>query len=318
MSTSTPSNPSGDGRHVVCGAGPVGRAVVAELVATGVRPVVVTRSGAAVPGADAVTADLTDPLAAKAALAEASVVYQCSQPEYHRWPEEFPGLQSSILAGAEQAGAVLVAVENMYGYGPVRAPLHEALPLVATTRKGRVRAQLWHQLEEAHRSGRVRATAARASDFYGPGVTASAFGDRVFPQILGGRPVDLVGDPDRLHTVTYVPDLARTLVRLGREPAAWGRAWHVPNAPATSSADLVRIAARLAGTDARPRRMPTWKLRLGGLFIPAARETVEMVYEFDEDFVVDDGDYVRTFGAGHTPLESGLAATIDWYRDARR
>ena len=310
-------SPSNQGRHVVVGAGPVGRAVVAELIDHGVRPVVVTRSGTPVEGADAVRADVSEPDEAKRALADAGVVYQCSQPEYHRWPEEFPQLQTSILVGAEQAGAVLVAVENLYAYGPVHGPLHESLPLVATTRKGRVRGQMWQQLESAHRDGRVRTTAARASDFYGPGVLGSAFGERFFPQVLAGKPVDIVGQPERRHSATYVPDLARALVRLGSEPAAWGRAWHVPNAPAVPTAEIVRIAARLAGTSARPRRMPTWKLRLGGLFIPAARETVEMLYEFEEDFVVDDSAYRRAFGGDATPLETGLQATLAWYRAHR-
>jgi nucleoside-diphosphate-sugar epimerase len=302
------------GDHVIAGAGPVGRAIAAELVARGARPTVVTRSGAVVEGTDSVAADLADPFTAKEALAGAAVVYQCAQPAYHRWPEEFPALQSSILDGVSAAGAVLVAVENMYGYGPVDGPLHEGLPLAATTRKGRVRAAMWRQLEAAHRAGRVRATAARAADFYGPGVTDSMLGERFVPRVLAGKPVDLVGDPQRLHSVTYVPDIARAMVRLGAAPSAWGRAWHVPSAPATTSAELVALAASLAGTAARPRRMPTWKLRAAGVVVPAAREVVEILHEFESDFVVDHGDYADAFGDDPTPLADGLAATLAWYR----
>jgi nucleoside-diphosphate-sugar epimerase len=302
------------GRHVVAGAGPLGRAVVDVLIAQGIRPVVVTRSGRAVVGADARAADLSVTRTAVEALADAAVVYQCAQPEYHRWPEEFPQLQTAILEGASRAGAVFVAAENMYGYGPADRPLQESMSLAATTRKGRVRAQMWRQLEEAHRAGHVRATAARAADFYGPGVRDSAVGDRFVPRVLAGKPVDVIGDLDRLHSVTYVPDFAEALVRIGREPAAWGRAWHVPNAPAVSNGDLVRLAAQLAGTDSAPRHLPTWKLRVAGVFIKPAREVVEMVYEFEEEFVVDDRAYRSAFGADATSLGDGLAATLDWYR----
>ncbi len=47
-------------RHVVLGAGPVGRAIVTHLVDRGIAPTVVTRSGTSVPGAIARRADITD------------------------------------------------------------------------------------------------------------------------------------------------------------------------------------------------------------------------------------------------------------------
>src|SRR5512137_3218715 len=93
----TTPNPAEAQRHVVLGAGPVGRAVVAELVADGHRPTVVTRSGTQIPGADARRADVTDPAALREALDGADVVHQCAQPEYHRWAQEFPALQAGIV-----------------------------------------------------------------------------------------------------------------------------------------------------------------------------------------------------------------------------
>ena len=80
--------------HVILGAGPVGRAVVTALAGRGIEPAVVTRTGTAVPGAISRPADLTDPVQAAAAVAGADVVFQCAQPGYHRWPQEFPGLQA--------------------------------------------------------------------------------------------------------------------------------------------------------------------------------------------------------------------------------
>lgn len=307
------------GRQVVLGAGPVGRAVAARLIELGVRPDIVTRSGAVVDGSTALVADLSRPEEAVEALAGAATVYQCSQPRYHRWPQEFPALQEAVVAGAARAGALIVAVENVYGYGPVDGPYHEGLGLVATTHKGRVRVAMWRSLEEAHRSGRCRSVAARASDFYGPGVTGSTLGERFFGRLVSGRPAEVYGDPERLHSYTYVEDLAATMVRLAVEPNSWGRAWHVPNAPAVSTAEIVRIAADLAGVRPRHRVVGPLALRLGGLFVPEASEMVEMLYEFDHDHVVDDSA-VRTLlvsgpGADATPLEVGLASTVQWYRE---
>jgi nucleoside-diphosphate-sugar epimerase len=296
--------------HVVLGAGPVGRAVVASLVARGIEPAVVTRSGSVVPGAVGRRADVRDASQATAALAGASVVFQCAQPPYHRWPDEFPALQAAVVDAASSAGALLVATENLYGYGPVAGPISEDLPLAATTRKGAVRAQLWRDLETAHQAGRLQVVAARASDFFGPGVDGSAVGSRFFSALLKGRPAAVVGDPDRLHTYTYVGDLGEAMVRLSETPSTWGSAWHVPNAPTVSTRTFAELAGTLVDRTARLRPIAPWQLRLLGTIVPALRETVEMQYEFEHDWVVDHSDYARVLGDHATPLDQSLAATM--------
>ncbi|HMQ26044.1 MAG TPA: hypothetical protein PKA98_08650, partial [Acidimicrobiales bacterium] len=227
-----------------------------------------------------------------------------------RWPEEFPALQAGIVDAAEAAGALLVVAENLYGYGPHDGSLTEDLPLAATTRKGRVRAEMWEALEAAHDAGRLRVVAGRASDFFGPGVEGSAVGDRFFGPLVKGKAAEAAGDPDRLHSYTYVADFGEALVRLSETPAAWGRAWHVPNAPTVSTRALAARAAALAGTQGRVRAFARWQLRLVGLFVPAVREMVEMLYEFEEDFVVDHSAYAAVCGDHATPLDESLAATV--------
>lgn len=296
--------------HVVLGAGPVARSVVAALAARGIRPAVVTRSGTSVDGADRRRADIGDAAALGAAVAGADVVFQCAQPPYHRWPQEFPALQDRVLDAAASAGALLVAAENLYGYAPPTGPITEDLPLAATTRKGAVRAAMWRQLADAHEAGRVRTVAGRASDFFGPGVTASAVGDRFFGPIVAGRSVQVVGDPERLHTYTYVGDFGEALVRLSETPETWGQAWHVPNAPTTTTRALADRAAAIAGTTARLKPVKPWQLRLVGAFVPALREIDELRYEFEQDWVVSHERYTAVLGDHATDLDEALAATV--------
>ena len=303
-------------QHVILGAGPVGRAIAEHLIEDhDIEPTIVTRSGTNIPGTLDRVADLSDPEAAKQALSGAGVVYQCSQPAYNRWPEDFPTLQRSITAAITGTETVLVATENMYGYGPVDGPMHEGLALNASTRKGAVRAELWRELERGHKAGDFRAVAARASDFYGPGVENSAYGSRFFGPLVAGKKAEVLGDPSTRHTVTYVADLARAMVRLGADDEAWGRAWHIPNAPAWTTDELVAEAARIAGTSPATSRTGPIKMRLGGLFIPAAKEMIELLYEFDHDFVIDDSAYTERYGPEFTPLEEGLSHTVTWYQN---
>jgi nucleoside-diphosphate-sugar epimerase len=255
---------------------------------------------------------------AGAAVAGADVVYQCAQPAYHRWPQQFPALQARVVEATAAAGALLVAAENLYGYGPVTGPLTEDLPLVAATRKGAVRAQMWRDLESQHRAGRLRVVGARASDFFGPHVAASAVGDRFFRPLTRGKAVGVAGDPDRLHTYTFVVDFGEAMVRLSETPETWGRAWHVPNPPTTSTRDFAERAATIAGTPVRLRRATRWQLRLAGVFVPNLREIVEMLYEFEHDWVVDHSAYATILGDHATPLDEALAATVEAAKPARR
>ena len=106
---------------LVVGAGVIGSRVAGMLAERGDRVSVVSRHGsgpAELPGVTRVAADAAD-AGTMARLAEgASVIYNCVNPPYHRWPADWPPIAASVLAAAERSGAVLVTLSNLYGYGP--------------------------------------------------------------------------------------------------------------------------------------------------------------------------------------------------------
>ncbi|CAM5611514.1 MULTISPECIES: NAD-dependent epimerase/dehydratase family protein [Alphaproteobacteria] len=304
--------------HVVIGQGPVGKAVVSSLLLQGARVRTVTRSSRSArhAGVEVHVGDVSRREDAISACAGATVVYQCAAPPYQSWSMMFPKLQASVLEGSARAGAVLVAAENLYGYG-VAGTLDENLPLIATTRKGKVRADLSRQLIEAHQRGDVRTVTGRAADFLGPGVRQSAFGERVWPNLLKGKAIGWFGNADMLHSVTYVPDFAQALIRLGREERAWGRAWHVPSPPALTPREILTRAAEIANAPA-PKicRVPRFVLRTIGLFAPAASEVIEMAYSYEAPFIISDKAYTETFGVRATDWDDALTATLESWQNA--
>lgn len=301
-------------RHIVLGAGPVGRAIVTSLNTRGIHATVVTRSGSEIPGADAVQCDVRNGPALSKIVQGADVIYQASQPEYHRWAQEFPSLQRAIVSAARSTDAVLVVVENLYGYGPVNGALTEDLPLVAQGRKGKTRADLWKDLESDFNAGRLQVTAGRASDFFGPFAAGSQVGERFFVPLLKGKKAEMFGNLDALHSYTYVEDFGEALVRLALDNRSLGRAWHVPNAPAITNKQFLELSAELAGVQPKYVLRGALAMKLAGLFIPPAREIPEILYEFEEDFVVDHSAYAATFGDHATPLRDALSTTIEWWR----
>ena len=300
-----------DGLHVVLGAGPVGRAVAAELSShPGTRVRVASRSGRAVTGAEAAAADLSDPAEAVRVCQGAATVTFAAAPAYTRWPAEFPALQEAAIHGAAEADAVLVAVENLYGYGRA-GMLREGDPQTATTRKGAVRAEMTARLMGAHAASDLRAVAVRAADLFGPDMAVSALGERVWPPLLAGKAIGWIGDPDVRHSFTYLPDFARALVRAGTVPAAWGRVWHAPSPPDRTPREVIDHAARLLGhAPPRIRSMPRWALHGLALVSPSMREVAEMAYQFEAPFHMDASAWRDAFGGAPTPWETALRETL--------
>jgi nucleoside-diphosphate-sugar epimerase len=303
--------------HVVFGTGPIGSAVMNELLARGHQVRVVNRHGNInLPeGTELVQGDATNPAFTREACEEATVVYNCTNAPYTRWPELFPPLQAGILEGAASAGAKLVSMENVYMYGPTHGkPLTEDLPYGATTRKGRVRAHMARDLLAAHKRGKVRVAIGRASDFFGPGALATSAGERVFTPALSGRASQVVGNPNFLHTYTYVPDIGKGLVILGERDEASGQAWHLPSAQTVTTRQFIEMIFAENGYPARIRAVPDRMLKTLAVFNPMLREVAEMLYEFEEPFIVDHSRYARTFGNHATPLQEAIHTTVEWFR----
>ena len=307
--------------HVVYGTGAVGMAVMDELVQRDPRRVrMINRSGRArVPhGVEVVGGDATDEAFTRGASEGASVVYFALNPPYDKWPELFPRLQAGVLEGAASAGAKLIAMENLYMYGPTDGrPITEDLPYAATTRKGTVRASMSKELMEAHTSGRVRVAIGRASDFFGPRVLTSAAGEQVFGRAVDGKSAQVAGDPDQPHTYTYAPDIGKGLVILGEREEALGQAWHLPSPETGTTREFVEMIFEEVGKPARVQAAPKILLRALGLFNPGMRETIEMLYEFEEPFVLDDSRFKQEFGDHATLLREAIQRTVRWYREER-
>ena len=106
------------------------------------------------------------------------------------------------------------------------------------------------------------------------------------------------------------------LVILGERQEADGQAWHVPNdMPKLTQAELVRMFAEEAGVEPKINSMGKLMMTIGGLFIPEAKETVEMMYEFDKPFIVDSSKFEKAFGMKATPMREAIRETVNWYKN---
>ncbi len=289
-----------------------------ELLRKGYSVRMVNRTGKAdVPQkVEVVQADVLNGINVKESVIGASVVYQCVNPPYNKWSEQFPTMQNNILNAAASVNATLIIGENVYMYGDTNGKrMTEDLPYVAATRKGKIRAQMSLDALQAHRDGKLQIAIGRGSDFFGPYVLDSAMGDRQFGFAVQGKKASLTGNIDVPHTFTYINDFGKALVTLAENEKSFGEAWHVPNAEALTQKEFIHAVFKELGKEPSYSALGKMMMRIGGLFIMEARESVEMMYEYEKPFVVDSKKFEMSFGWKATDNESAIRETVQWYKD---
>lgn len=304
--------------HVILGAGAAGLAVMDALHRRGQRVRLVNRSGSApepLPdGVEIRGADLTDAPTVRDVCAGASAVYQCLGLPYPLW-EHFPPLQTAVLDGVAGTDAKLIVLDNLYAYGESDDHMFcEDMPYNAHTRKGKIRARMAEAVMDAHAARRLRATIGRASDFFGPRALNSAMGERVFYPALAGKAAQLIGNLSMPHSLSYMRDVGEGLAVLGERDEALGEVWHLPNADPITLGGFVELVYAEAGHEVRVMTAPRLLLQIMGLFNPIMREQIEMLYEFEQPFIVDHSKFARAFGDTSTPLEDAIRETLAWFR----
>ena len=168
---------------------------------------------------------------------------------------------------------------------------------------------------DAHEKGRIRVTMGRASDFFGPRTLDSAMGERVFGYAIQGKASQILGNPDLPHTQTYIPDVGKALVILGEHDEAMGQVWHIPSPKTVTQREFIELIFAEIGTETKIQVAPKLLLRIMGWFNPTIREVMEMVYEFEEPFILDYSKFEKAFGNHDTSLETAIQTTVKWYQE---
>ncbi|MEM7288278.1 MAG: NAD-dependent epimerase/dehydratase family protein [Actinomycetota bacterium] len=304
--------------HTIVGAGAVGSGTAKALVERGEQVRMVTRSGSGHehPAIERVAADATDRSRMVELAADCVAIYNCANPPYHKWASDWPPLAESFLATAEETGARLVTMSNLYGYAEDSSPMRATDPLDPPTRKGAIRAGMWRDALAAHDAGRIQATEVRASDYFGPGLGDTAhLGDRFVPRVMKGKSPQVLGAPDVKHSWTYIDDVCEMMAIAGTDDRAPGRPWHVPTVEARTVDEMAAAIAVEAGVSTPVvKRIPTALIKVAGVVVPMMRELPEMLYQFEKPFVIDATDTSDVFGFEATPLEQQVKATVAAYR----
>ncbi|HEX6240607.1 MAG TPA: NAD-dependent epimerase/dehydratase family protein [Polyangiales bacterium] len=298
---------------VVVGAGQIGTPVVERLAREGHRVTWLSRSAPRhIPeGARHVSLDVTDPVALAQAAQGARAVIAAVNPSVYDarvWSETLPKLHAGLIAGVARIGARLVLLDALYLYAIDQGPLSPETPQIPATIKGKIRKQASDLVREAQQRGELRATVLRASDFWGPGLSAALLTEAGLAQLKANKRPFLLGDPNQPHAFSHRDDVVDALINLAfADDDVEGRVFHAPVIH-VAPRQLVGAVAKALEVSARPFVAPRWLLRLVGLFSPTTGGMVEMLPQWQMPYLVDDSAYRQRFGRRAISLEQGVAA----------
>jgi nucleoside-diphosphate-sugar epimerase len=297
--------------------GAVGAELVKELARAG-RPVrLVGRKPACTGEATEIfAADLSDRDKTIEAVSGSLVVYLLVGLKYDLevWRAMWPRIMSNAIEACKRANARLVFFDNVYMYGKVNGPMTEQTPFNPCSRKGEIRAQLATTLLNEIKAGALQAMIARAADFYGPRAKTGVPNVLVFDKYAKKSTAYWLASDATRHSFTFTADAARSLVLLANTDSAWNETWHVPTtANPPTGKEFITMAAEEFSVEPRYRVLSRPMVKLAGWFDSDVRESYEMLYQSESDYVFDSSKFAETFRFEPTPYARGIHLTAAAY-----
>ncbi len=261
-----------------------------------------------------VAADLLNYSQTEKAVEGSDVVYLTAGLKYDTkvWQVQWPKVMRNTIDACKKHNAKLAFFDNVYAYGHVVGRMTEETPFNPNSRKGEVRAKIATMLLEEIRSGNITGMIVRSADFYGPNVSQSITHTTVTQRVKKGKSAQWIGDSNAIHSFTYTPDAGKALAILGNTPNAYNQTWHaLTSQEKITGQEFVKVACNSLGHPYNGvTNLSKFTIRMLGLFVPVLRELVEMMYQFENDYIFDSKKMDDQFQIKPTPYKVGIETTM--------
>ncbi len=296
--------------HTILGAGgPVSNALAQELLKNN-QPVrlVSRRKIEKFKKATWVGADLKNYQQVLQAVQGSEVIYMCAGLKYDKkvWAAEWPVIMQNLIDATKATGARLIFFDNIYMYGHVQGAMTEETPYNPTSAKGEVRARIAENLMHEVKAGNLRATIARAPDFYGTESLNSFYDSMVLAKYAQKAKAMWLGNPASQHSFIYIPDAGKAVYLLGQHPEADNQIWHLPTAPALTGKEFIQLAANVFKAKPNFIKVNKLMLQLIGLFNKFTGEITELYYQYKYDYIFNSQKFEKAFQVQPTPYKAGI------------
>lgn len=302
--------------HTILGAGGAVGSQLLPLLQNKEKVRLVSRKAQSSANVEGIAADLTNYQQTLNAVKGSDIVYLLVGLAYdiRIWKEAWPKIMSNAIDACKASGCKLIFFDNVYMYGHVNGLMTEGTPFNPISKKGEIRASIATQLLNEIKAGNLRASIARAADFYGPvGFTTSVPNILVFKNLRKHNRAQWMVNAKTQHSFTYVPDAAQALYMLANREDSFGQTWHMPTAnnPLTGEA-FIKEAAREMNTKESYFVISKGMMRIAGLFDRQIKELVEMAYQNEFPYLFDSSKFNKAFNFQPLSYQQGIKETAKW------
>lgn len=262
-------------------------------------------------------ADLTNAEQTLKAVEGSEIAYLTVGIQYRAsiWQQQWPVIMKNVIDACKAHNSKLVFFDNVYVYGKVDGWMTEETPYKPVSKKGEVRKQINEMLMNEVEKGSIKAQILRAADFYGPDTPLSMVTVTVFNNFNKGKKAQLFISDKFLHSYTYTPDAGKATAILGNSESAYNQIWHLPtNKNVMTGKQFVEAVAEAFSVEPKYMLLNNFMISLAGLFIPEVRESREMMYQFDSDYLFDSSKFQKAFNFEPTDYITGIKESVAWVK----
>lgn len=260
------------------------------------------------------SADLKDAQSVMKAVEGSDVSYLVVGLEYNTkvWQNDWPLIMQNVISACAQYKCKLVFFDNIYLYdGKNLNPIKETNSINSPSKKGKVREEIANMIWQAVSENKIEALIARSADFYGPDCKSSILIETVFKPLSQGKKANLLVSDQFRHSFTFTPDAAKATAILGNTPEAFGKIWHMPTTKeALTGKEWVNLIANELNVKPQYRVVGKAMVWIMGLFMPVMRESYEMLYQYDKDYVFDSSKFDSEFSYSPVSNPDGVKSVI--------
>lgn len=224
------------------------------------------------------------------------------------WKELWPAFIQNVIEACLEYNSKLVFFDNVYAIGGNNVNhITENSPISPVSKKGEIRAEVNRLILENIKKNQLQAIIARAPDFFG-GTSRqnSVIMNLVYDNLVKNKKAQWFCNAKIVHSIGFVPDLAKGTAILGNTPEAYNQIWNLPTDPQRiTGEEWIQLFAKELSKQNKFTVLPNWLVKVIGLFVPIMKELAEMNYQYDRDYYFDSSKFNEYFK--FTPTSNAVA-----------
>lgn len=230
------------------------------------------------------------------------------------WKQTWIPFIQNLIAACLKHNSKLVFFDNVYAIGGDNVKhIKENSPVSPTSKKGEIRAEVDRLILESIDKNNLQAIIARAPDFFG-GTSRqnSIIMNLVYDNLVKDKKAQWFCNSKVIHSMGYVPDLAKGTAMLGNTPGAFNQIWNLPtDTQKITGEEWIHLFANEMGAKNNHTVLPNWLVKSLGLFIPVMKELAEMNYQYDRDYYFDSSKFNDYFNFTPTSNADAVKQVIE-------